>query len=392
MYIHRIIEKAILEKLRNDKILIILGPRQAGKTTTIKHLLNSGAKYLNLDLPADLNTFKAFSQLTPKEAKIFLENPEILVIDEAQREDQTSRIIKGFWDSGTKMKFVLLGSSSLDIKNQAAESLAGRNEKIYLMPFSFQEILSRKEWYKNGVQPADAILSAFASEIKVELMSSLAYGCYPECLFVADKQEFLSNLVEDHVFKDITALELVKSREPIYKLLQLLAGQIGNEVSVNELASQLGLARATVEKYIDLLEETFIVFRLSAFSRNSRKEVSKNKKIYFWDTGIRNAVLGEFSQNEWRAGLGQLWENWMVAEAAKQNLQAGGKAKLYFWRTHAGSEVDLIIKEGEKIRGFEIKWQKRKISSRAFESQYQSVVKLIDSSSPLVNFFGHRRA
>lgn len=387
MYIHRTIEQSVIEKLKSKKILIILGPRQAGKTTLIKHLLGAnGVKYLNLDLPRDLNTFQAFSQFSPEEAKIFLGNPNILVIDEAQREPKASRIVKGFWDSGINMKFVLLGSSVLDIKSQAAESLVGRNEKVYLMPFSFEEVLGRKDWYKAD-SDHEVLFGAFAGEIRTELLSSLVYGSYPESLSVGDKQAFLSNLVEDYIFKDIFNLGLVKSREPIYKLLQLLAGQIGHEVSVNELSASLGLARATVEKYIDLLEETFVLFRFKAFARNQRKEVTRNKKIYFWDTGVRNAILGEFSFSEARSDIGPLWENWVVAEAAKQNLQAGGKGQLYFWRTHAGSEVDLIVKQGQNLQAYEIKWQPRKISNRAFESKYHAKVKLIDSSRPLAKFF-----
>ncbi len=387
MYRNRIIEPEVIKKLKNKKVLVILGPRQAGKTTLIKYLLkHKEARFLNLDVRKDLAQFQAFAMLSAKEAESYLGNPEFLVIDEAQRESETGRIVKGFWDSGIGLKFILLGSSALDIKGQAAESLAGRNEKVYLTPFSFKEILQSRDWYNPSLKP-EVLHQAFAVQLRHQLLENLVFGCYPEAALSQDKAEFLANLLEDYVFKDVLDLGLVKSKEPIFKLLSLLAGQVGGEVSVNELAAQLGQARATVEKYIDLLEETFILFRVPAFSRNSRKEVSKNKKIYFWDTGIRNAVLGEFSLNEWRSDIGQLWENWVVAEAAKQNLQSGARAKLYFWRTRIGSEVDLVIKTGDKLRAYEIKWQARKIKARAFESRYHIPVKLVHAGEPVVDFF-----
>lgn len=162
-----------------------------------------------------------------------------------------------------------------------------------------------------------------------------------------------------------------------------LAHQAGAEVSVNELANGLSMSKATVDKYLDLLEQTFVIFRLPAFSTNPRKEISKNHKIYFYDTGVRNAILNEFSLNPLRSDIGQLWENWVVAEFMKHNLLYGQKKNLYFWRSRAKSEVDLIIKEGEKISAYEIKWKKQKINKRAFENQYKVKVQLIDSSDPL---------
>jgi hypothetical protein len=157
-------------------------------------------------------------------------------------------------------------------------------------------------------------------------------------------------------------------------------------VSVNELSNNLGISRATIERYLELLEQTFVIFRLPAFSTNQRKEISKNQKIYFWDTGIRNALLKEFSLNPLRSDIGQLWENWVMSEFAKHNLLTGQKRNLYFWRSRAHSEVDLVVKEGEKISAYEIKWKKQKINKGAFESLYKTKVSLIDSSRPLIKF------
>jgi predicted AAA+ superfamily ATPase len=167
------------------------------------------------------------------------------------------------------------------------------------------------------------------------------------------------------------------------KLLNLLAYQIGGEVSINEIANNLNISRTTAEKYIDLLEETFVIFRLPSFSGNPRKEITKSKKIYFWDNGIRNGLLGEFSMNVMRGDIGALWENWVVSEFAKKNMLDGQIKKLFFWRNRDGSEVDLIVKENEKIEAFEIKWKNQKIKNRAFENMYNIKVNLLSSDKPL---------
>lgn len=383
MYIKRIAEEILAKTLRNSKILIILGARQVGKTTLIKHILaNEKAVFLNLDIEVDKNRFLAMATLEPFQAMRTIDGPRYFIIDEAQRLKDIGRIVKGWYDASVSPKIILLGSSSLDLINQSAESLTGRNEKLFLSPLLFKEVVASQSWY-SAVYENDILNKNFNNQINSLLLHSLVFGNYPETIVSIDKQQYLLNLVSDYLLKDVLQLGLIKTPDLIKKLLMMLAHQIGAEVSVNELAGSLGINKATVNKYLVLLEETFVIFRLPSFSTNPRKEISKSHKIYFYDTGIRNTILNEFSVNPLRSDIGQLWENWVIAEFAKHNLLFGRKKNLYFWRSRAKSEVDLIVKEGEKISAYEIKWKKQNINKRAFEDQYKVRVKIIDSGNPL---------
>ncbi|MBU0721965.1 ATP-binding protein [Patescibacteria group bacterium] len=383
MYIKRIAEKFLIQATKNKKILIILGARQVGKTTLIKHFLtNKNAVFLNLDIEVDKNKFLAISMLEPSQAIKALGQPRYLIIDEAQRLKNTGQIIKAWYDASVNSKIILLGSSSLNLINQSAESLTGRNEKLFLSPLLFKEIITNQSWYST-VYKKDILNKSFREQINSLLLYSLVFGNYPEIIHSTDKQQYLLNLVSDYLLKDILQLGLIKTPNLIKKLLMMLAHQIGAEVSVNELANNLGMNKITVNKYLDLLEETFVIFRLPSYSTNPRKEISKSHKIYFYDTGIRNAILNEFSLNPLRSDIGQLWENWVVAEFMKNNLLFGQKQNLYFWRSRAKSEVDLVVKQGEKISAYEIKWKKKNINERAFENQYKVKVQIINSDNPL---------
>lgn len=383
MYIKRIAEDFLAKTIKNKKVLIVLGARQVGKTTLIKRFLaDKKTAFLNLDIDVDKNKFLAMASLAPLQAMKALDEPEYLIIDEAQRLKNTGQIIKGWYDVSVNPKIILLGSSSLDLINQSAESLTGRNEKLFLSPLLFKEIIMNETWYSN-VYDKNILNKNFREQINSLLLYSLVFGNYPEIINSADKQRYLLNLVSDYLLKDVLQLGLIKTPDLIKKLLMMLAHQIGSEVSVNELAASLGINKATINKYLDLLEETFVIFRLPAFSTNPRKEISKSHKIYFYDTGIRNAVLNEFSLNPLRSDIGQLWENWVIAEFAKNNLLFGQRKNLYFWRSRAKSEVDLIVKENEKIAAYEIKWKKQNINKRAFESKYKVRVQIIDSGNPL---------
>lgn len=387
MYISRIAENIVKDKLSNKKVLMVLGARQVGKTTMVKRILQGrNAVFFNFDAQVDLDRFKSLSAVSASEVMKSLGNPEIIVIDEAQRWAETARVVKGWYDYEIKCKVILLGSSSLNILNQSSESLTGRNEKLYLPPLTFKEIVAAQDWYLPGQDFKQTALH-FKAQVRELLMQNLIFGSYPEVVTSGNREELLLNLVSDYLLKDILNLDLVKSQETIKRLLQLLAHQAGSEVSVSELSLNLHTSRATVEKYLDLLEETYVIFRLPAFSTNPRKEIAKSRKIYFWDTGIRNAVLGEFSQSELRPDIGALWENWVVAEFAKHNLLSGKKSNLYFWRSRFSGEVDLVLKSGAELKAYEIKWQAQKIKKRAFEKAYNITVHLIESSNPFVDEF-----
>jgi predicted AAA+ superfamily ATPase len=319
--------------------------------------------------------------MAPKDGIRSLGGPSVLVIDEAQRLPETSRIIKGWYDEGVPAKFLLLGSSSLDLLDQAAESLTGRNRKLVLPPMLFAETLGTQAWAQDGTA-SDHLRRHFAPQLRAFLMQRLAFGSYPGIVTSDEPVELLRELSSDYLWKDVLQAGLVKTPDLIKRLLLLLAHQAGSEVSVNELATQLHMARPTVDRYLDLLEQTFVIFRLPSFSTNPRKEISKSQKVFFWDTGIRNALLNAFSTEEFRPDIGALWENWVIAEIAKRNALLGSPAQLYFWRNRAQSEVDLVIKEGAELRAFEIKWTRGRIAGRAFREAYGTEVETIHPENP----------
>lgn len=383
MYIPRIVEAQIKKLLTTKKVLIILGARQVGKTTLIKHLLTEKeAFFLNLDVEVDLLRFTAAGHVAPQEAHRSFGSPSYLVIDEAQRLMDVGRIVKGWYDSTIPCKIILLGSSSLNLLDRTAEPLTGRNDKIFLTPLTFRETLSAQSWYARAYTD-DMLRNNFSTQLDTTLLTSIVYGQYPEVLTTDDRESLLLNLVADYLLNDIVNLGMIKTPELIRRLLLLLAHQIGSEVSVHELSLNLGIARQTVERYLDLLEQTYVIFRLPAWSTNARKEISKSKKIYFWDTGIRNALLKEFSANPLRSDRGALWENWVVAEFAKANLITGGKQTLSFWRSRGGGEVDLVVTQGEKRTAYEIKWSKQRVTKRAFEDRYGVPVVCVHTQNPL---------
>ena len=382
MYIKRVAEKGVESILNGNKVGIILGARQVGKTTLVEHVLGDRtATFLNFDLEVDKARFKAAAALPPADGMRALGTPKTLVIDEAQRLPEMSRVVKGWHDAHVPVTFLILGSSSLDLLDQAAESLTGRNRKLTLPPLLFSETLGTQTW-ATGFE-AEHVCHHFAPQLRSFLMQRMAFGSYPEIVTSEEPVRLLRDLSSDYLWKDVLQAGLVKTPELIKRLLLLLAHQAGSEVSVNELATQLQMARPTVDRYLDLLEQTFVIFRLPSFSTNPRKEISKSQKIFFWDTGIRNALLNTFSMDEFRPDIGSLWENWCIAEVAKRNVLLGSPAELFFWRTRAQSEVDLVVKQGNTLRAFEVKWSSRRVSVRAFRDAYGIDVEFIRPDNPL---------
>jgi len=374
----------VQEIIADGKVGIILGARQVGKTTLVEHVFGTRKVcFLNFDLESDKARFMSAAALPPLEGLKTLGMPEMLVIDEAQRMPEVSRVIKGWFDSHLPVKMLLLGSSSLDLLSQSAESLTGRNRKLTLPPLLFTEAIGSTSWF-NPDLPKEHLQSHFSSQLRSFLMQRLCYGSYPEVVTSSKPEFLLRELSSDYLWKDVMQTGLVKHPDMIRRLLLLLAHQAGSEVSVSELATQLGIARPTVERYLDLLVQTFVIFRLPSYSTNPRKEISKSQKIFFWDTGIRNALLNQFSQDELRPDIGKIWENWVIAEVAKNNALRGYPAELYFWRTRAQSEVDLVVRRNGQLRAFEIKWSTRHTSSRAFSQAYQVNVERITPNQSLM--------
>ncbi|MEK7592186.1 MAG: ATP-binding protein [Patescibacteria group bacterium] len=381
MYIERTAELKLKQSLKSGKIPIVLGPRQAGKTTLVRHVVPE-ATYFNLDLEVDQDRLRASSHTNPVEAMNMLGVATCLVIDEAQRMPETAQFVKGWHDAHTGKNIILLGSSSLDLLDIYAESLTGRNEKIYITPLTFQEYLHAQDWWPKTPDPS--IASHFARQLTSSASSLAVYGSYPESVVRADKSQYLLNLSGDYLLKDVFQSGRIKSPESIRRLLLLLSYQVGSMVSINELAVTLGISRATVERYLELLEQTFVIFRLWSYATNQRKEIAKSQKIYFWDTGVRNALMNDFQHMPNRSDRGSLWENWVVAEIAKQNLCLGSPWNLYFWRSRSGSEVDLLAKGNGKLLAWEIKWGKPG-KNKAFTSAYATEVVYVTSENPLVD-------
>jgi len=382
MYLRREAEEALRDILADDKVGVMLGARQVGKTTLVEHVLaGQAAVFLNFDVDVDKARFLAAAALSPGDGLRSLGTPAVLVIDEAQRLPEASRIVKGWHDARLPVKFLLLGSSALDLLDQAAESLTGRNRKLVLPPLLLSEALGTQAWANAPATP-DHWCRHFAPQLRAFLLQRLAFGSYPEVVTSPNPTPLLRELSSDYLWKDVLQTGLVKTPDLIKRLLLLLAHQAGSEVSVNELATQLQMARPTVDRYLDLLERTFVIFRLPSFSTNPRKEIAKSQKVFFWDTGIRNALLHAFSTDEFRPDIGALWENWVIAEVAKRNVLLGEPAELFFWRTRAQSEVDLVVKQGDVLRAFEIKWSAQRTGGRAFRDAYGVEVEPIRPANP----------
>ena len=384
MYLKREAEDDLRSALASGKVTLLLGARQVGKTTLVEQVVQGeGVEFLNFDVEIDKARFLAAASLPPLEALRSLGAPRVLVLDEAQRLPETARIVKGWHDAKVPTRILLLGSSSLDLLDQTAESLTGRNHKLVLPPLLFAEALQSQDWGQSSFDRA-TLRQHFAAPLRAFLLQRLAFGSYPEVVLSADPRRLLRELSSDYLWKDILQTCLVKTPDLIRRLLLLLAHQAGSEVSVNELATQLQMGRPTVERYLALLEQTFVIFRLPAFSTNPRKEISKSQKVFFWDTGIRNSLLNAFSAEEFRPDIGPLWENWVIAEMAKRNALLGSPCELFFWRSRTQAEVDLVVKAETGLCAFETKWHPRRAGSAAFRSAYGVKVEILGPDNPFV--------
>ena len=368
MIIQRTIQKSIEKSLFKGKIVIIYGARQVGKTTLAKLIQDKyreNSIYLSCDEP-DIR--EALTGKTSTEIKAFLGEKKLVILDEAQRIKNIGLTLKLIADNFPEMQVIATGSSSFELSNEIAEPLTGRKYEYHLHPFSIEELRS--------------VYSELETDRLLERM--MIFGMYPKIAFAEDEAaNEIKELARSYSYKDILQFQSIKNPEILEKLLQALALQIGNEVSYNELASLLGIDKNTVANYIQILEKAFIIFRLSPFSRNLRSELRKLRKIYFYDTGIRNALINNFNPLSLRQDVGALWENFMISERMKRNSNHIIDKQAYFWRTKQKQEIDYLEEGDGKLMGFEFKWQKDKLRApKIFLETYSgSTVELINRSN-----------
>lgn len=343
--IDRSITSQITGRLFRNKAILLMGARQVGKTTLVRAIASEygdKALFWNGEEP-DIRDL--VSGATSTKLKAHIGNKKLVVIDEAQKIPGIGQSMKLIIDNYPEVQLIATGSSSFELSGKTNEPLTGRKYIYYLFPLSFSEMVGH-----SGLM-----------EEKRLLEHRMIYGCYPGIVTEpGDEKVLLSMLTESYLYKDIFALGLVKKPLALEKLVQALALQLGHEVSYHELGQLIGADNETVERYIDLLEKSFVIFRLSSLSRNLRNEIRKNKKIYFWDNGVRNAVIRNFNPLSLRADTGALWENYMITEIIKNKMNSGEFFNKWFWRTHAQQEIDLITEMDGKMTAWEFKWNPRK--------------------------------
>lgn len=366
--IHRDLQPIIESRLHKGKAIIVIGARQVGKSTLLKHITSKCSEpvlMLNCDEP-DIKEMLTNTNST--ELRMLIGGNKIVLIDEAQRVPDIGLTLKLITDNMPDVQLLVTGSSAFEIQNNINEPLTGRKFEYHLYPISTSELMS----------------TGGLLQVKQTLESRLIYGSYPDILNQQNEdlaRELIMTIANSYLFKDLLSLETIRRPVLLEKILTALALQVGSEVKYNEIAQLVGTDNKTVEKYIDLLEKCYIIFKLNALSRNVRNELKKGKKIYFWDNGIRNAVIQNFSPVSMRQDMGALWENFFISERMKYNHYKGRWVKSYFWRTTALQEIDYIEEENGKFEAFEMKWNPRKANSvipkpflESYEVDYKSVI------------------
>lgn len=346
-FIDREIMPAVLKKMQPNKVVVISGARRTGKTILLKEIIEAvGQPYILLN-GEDFNTGLLLSTKSVENYRQLIGSGKSLFIDEAQKVTDIGNILKLMVDELPGVKIVVTGSSAFDPGNLTGEPLTGRKHTFSLFPLSEREF---RQTESITDQP-DA------------LKQRLVFGCYPELINmpdVSDRKDYLVDLVNSYLLKDILVYEGIRHSGKIFNLLRLLAWQTGNEVSYNELGKSLSLSKNTVEKYLDLLSKVFVIHKLEGFSRNLRKEVTKSPKWYFYDNGIRNALIASFQPVEMRNDVGQLWENYMISERIKFQHFHHEKTNNFFWRTYDRQEVDWVEERNGNIHGYVLKWSENR--------------------------------
>lgn len=355
--------------LFQGKVIILYGPRQVGKTTLAKEILKKipGSLYLNCERQP---VWDLLSTKNPERIKEFLGDIKLVVFDEAQKIPKIGEILKLLIDTYPEIQYLATGSSSFELANELAEPLTGRNVKFIMYPLSLSEL--------------SLLFDRFRLEEMLE--SLIRFGSYPDIAGRPENQKMtlLDELTSDYLFRDVLRFENIRRPEVLVNLLKALALQIGNEVSFRELSGLLKIAVDTVQHYMHLLEQSFVLFSLPSFSRNMRNEISRGKKFYFYDSGIRNSLLQNFSILSNRNDIGPLWENYCIMERIKFNQAANRRVNMYFWRTYQQKEIDLLEESEGNLEAFEFKWSgnaKHKPPSDFIRTYPDSKYKLISKEN-----------
>lgn len=348
MYINRAVTKAFLEKMKPNKVMVLLGARRVGKTSFIQQLVKQEFKEPILELNGeDMAAAEMLKQRTVENYKRLIGNNKIVIIDEAQKIPDIGLVLKLIVDTIEGVKLIATGSSVFDLSNKLGEPLTGRKHTFYLYPFAQME-------FSNEESPV---------QTKARLEERLIYGSYPELLQYpgnAGKISYLNELVNSYLLKDILMYDGIRNSSKMLSLLRLIAFQIGNEVSLEELGRQLGISRNTVERHLDLLSKVFVIYKVQGFSRNLRTEITKTSKWFFYDNGIRNALIANFNPLSLRNDTGELWENYLFSERLKFQQYTEMPVANYFWRTYQQQEIDRIEEREGKLFAYEIKWKSGK--------------------------------
>lgn len=371
--INREIAIRISQRLSDKKAIILLGPRQVGKSTLLREISNDLVAPITWWNGDDADIRDLLKSPTSSLLRSLLGKTRTLVIDEAQRVSNIGLTIKLIVDQLPHIKVIATGSSSFELARHLNEPLTGRKWEFHLFPFSFDELV-----HHHGLLEEKRLLTI-----------RLVYGCYPEIVNSPGEEEIrLKQLTDSYLYKDILILDRIQKPEKMEKLVQALAFQVGNEVSYHELGQLTGLDNQTTEKYIHLLEKAFIVFRLGSLSRNLRNELKKSRKIYFYDNGIRNAVINQFSPANLRQDIGALWENYIISERVKLLAFRQANFNQYFWRTHAQQEIDYIEERNARMKAYEFKWNRkaRKNFSKSFLNAYPETETAVITPDNYVQF------
>lgn len=341
----RVIQDQLSQRIGKGKAILLVGPRQVGKSTLLKVIQNEQNKdtlFLNCDEP-DIR--HKLENVTSDQLKALIGKNILVMIDEAQKVENIGQTLKLIVDNLKQVQVIATGSSAFELRNKTNEPLTGRKFEFNLYPFSIAELVNN-----HGKLTEERMLER-----------RMIFGLYPEIVNeFGQEQENLLELINSYLYKDILSFQNIRKPDLLDKLLTGLALQMGQEVSYNELGQMLGVDKVTIEKYIELLEKCFVVFRLGSFNRNLRNELKKSRKIYFYDNGVRNAILNNFSPLALRQDVGALWENFMVSERIKQLAYNRDYRKSYFWRTQTQQEIDLLEEKDGILYAFEFKWNDKK--------------------------------